>query len=64
MDQIRAEKFEQLINLLDRADALQQQLLGDTDAATCYVIHQALSRVIDDVEMCAADEEKAAEING
>jgi hypothetical protein len=58
MDQIRAEKFQQLIDLLHQADALQQELLGDVDAVACYEFHNQLNNIADEVE-CYAEEEEA-----
>jgi hypothetical protein len=56
MDQIRAAKWQQLINLLHEADALQQELLGD--AVACYEFHNQLNNIADEVE-CYAEEEEA-----
>ena len=61
MDKIRAEKWEQLINLLYEADALQQALLGDTDEAACYEFHSQLTNLAEEFECWAADEEMSAE---
>jgi hypothetical protein len=58
MDKIRAEKFEQLIEMLHEADALQQALLGDEDEAACYEFHSALNQMADEFELWAAVEEQ------
>ena len=58
MDQIRAEKFEQLINLLHQADALQQELLADEDEGACYLFHTQLNDLADEFECFAASEEQ------
>lgn len=60
MDKIRAEKFEQLIQMLHDADALQQELLGDVDAAACYEFHNQLNLLADEFECWAAEEEMEA----
>lgn len=60
MDKIRAEKFEQLIALMEQADALQQALLGDIDAAACYEFHTQLNNIADEFECWAANEEQEA----
>ena len=60
MDRIRAEKFQQLIDLLHQADALQQTLLGDVDQSVSYRIHDELNNLSDEIEGWAADEEEAA----
>lgn len=60
MDKIRAEKFEQLIEMLHEADALQQALLGDVDAAACYEFHTQLNNIADEFECWAANEEQEA----
>lgn len=61
MDKIRAEKFEQLINMLHEADALQQELLGSVDEAACYEFHNTLNNIADEFECWAANEEQEAE---
>jgi hypothetical protein len=48
MDKIRAEKFHQLIDLLDQADALQQELLGDEHETACYEFHCQLNDIADE----------------
>jgi hypothetical protein len=60
MDKIRAEKFEQLIEMLHEADALQQALLGDVDAAACYEFHNQLNILASEFEDFAANEEQEA----
>ena len=60
MDQIRAEKFEQLINLLHEADALQQALLGDAYPDACYEFHSQLNNMAEEFECWAASEEQEA----
>ena len=61
MDKIRAEKWQQLINLLHEADALQQELLGDVDERACYEFHSQLNNIAEEFECWAADEEQQAE---
>jgi hypothetical protein len=61
MDKIRAEKWQQLINLLHEADAIQQQLLGDEDPSACYEFHSQLNNIAEEFECWAADEEQQAE---
>jgi hypothetical protein len=56
MDKIRAEKFEQLINLLHEANALQQELLGETKDVECYAIHEMLENMIDNFVDLATEE--------
>ena len=56
MDKIRAEKFEQLIDLLDQADALQQRLLGETKDVESYAIHQMLNNMADNFVDLANEE--------
>lgn len=60
MDKIRAEKFEQLVQMLHDADALQQELLGDVDAAACYEFHNQLNLLADEFECWVAEEMEAA----
>jgi hypothetical protein len=64
MDKIRAEKWQQLIDLLHEADALQQSLLGDVDERACYEFHSQLNNIADEFECWAADEEQSAAISG
>jgi len=50
MNQYRADKFNQLIDLLDRADALQQTLLDGSDdgeTSECYQFHCELNNIAD-----------------
>jgi hypothetical protein len=63
MDRIRADKWQQLINLLHEADALQQELLGGSDEteSDCYLFHSRLNDIADEFECFAAEEEQAAE---
>ena len=56
MDKIRAEKFHQLIDLLEQVDALQQGLLGETKDVECYAIHQQLDNMIDNFVDLANEE--------
>ena len=56
MEKIRAEKFQQLIDLIDQADALQQELLGETKDVECYAIHQMLDNMIDNFVDLANEE--------
>ena len=58
MNKIRAEKFEKLINLLNEADALQQELLGDVDERACYLFHTQLNDIAEEIECWAASEEQ------
>lgn len=60
MDRIRTEKFEQLIALMEQADALQQDLLGDVDEAACYEFHNQLDWLAQEFECWAANEEMEA----
>jgi hypothetical protein len=60
MDKIRADKFEKLINLLEEADALQQEILGGTDYVACYEFHSMLNNMAEEFECYAADEEQEA----
>jgi hypothetical protein len=62
MNDARKAKWEQLINLLHEADALQQELLGDEDEAACYEFHNTLNNIAEEFECWAADEEQQAEI--
>jgi hypothetical protein len=62
MDKIRAEKWQQLIDLLHEADAIQQELLGDVDERACYEFHSQLNNIADEFECFAAEEEQSAEI--
>jgi len=48
MDRIRAEKFQQLIDLLHEADALQQELLAVEDESACYLFHTQLNDLADE----------------
>jgi hypothetical protein len=56
MDKIRAEKFHQLIDLLDQADALQQELLGDEHETACYEFHSRLNDMADEFVDLANEE--------
>ena len=56
MDKIRAEKFHQLIDLMDQADALQQELLGETKDVESYAIHQMLNNMADNFVDLANEE--------
>jgi hypothetical protein len=58
MNKIRAEKFEQLINLLHEADALQQELLAAEDESACYLFHSQLNDIAEEIECFAASEEQ------
>ena len=62
MNEVRKAKWEQLINLLHEADAIQQALLGDEDSAACYEFHNQLNNIADEFECWAANEEQSAEI--
>ena len=48
MNDARAEQWQRLIDLLDEADAIQQKLLGDEDAAACYEFHNQLNNMADE----------------
>jgi hypothetical protein len=48
MNDARAEQWQRLIDLLDEADAIQQALLGDEDAAACYEFHNQLNNMADE----------------
>ena len=56
MDKIRSDKFHQLIDLIDQADALQQELLSETKDVECYTIHQILNNMIDNFVDLANEE--------
>lgn len=57
MNDARKAKWQQLINLMYEADALQQELLGETDEAACYEFHNQLNNIADEFECWAANEE-------
>ena len=48
MNDARAQQWQRLIDLLDEADAIQQKLLGDEDAAACYEFHNQLNNMADE----------------
>jgi hypothetical protein len=56
MDKFRAKKFHQLIDMLDQADAIQQQLLGETKVVESYAIHEMLNNMIDNFVDLANEE--------
>ena len=58
MNTARAQEFQRLINLLHEADAIQQNLLGDVDAAACYEFHNLLNNIAEEFECWAASEEQ------
>lgn len=58
MDQYRTQRWEQLLDLLDQADALQQALLGDSHPQACYEFHQQLNNLRDEFEGFAQHEEQ------
>jgi hypothetical protein len=60
MDSIRAERWQQLINLLHEADAIQQELLGNQHEVASYEFHTQLNNIADEFEDWAAQEEAAA----
>ena len=62
MNDARKAKWQQLIDLLHEADAIQQSLLGDEDPAACYEFHNTLNNIAEEFECWAADEEQSAEI--
>ena len=47
--QTRAEKWQQLVDLLDQADALQQELLADAALAPSYEFHTQLNNIADEL---------------
>lgn len=42
------DKWQQLVDLLEQADALQQQLLGTDHPKACYEFHNELNRLADE----------------
>lgn len=56
MDQSRAEKWARLVELLDEADALQQELV--TLPRLSYDYHNQLTNMVDDFEMLALQEKE------
>ena len=46
----REAKWERLIALLDEADAIQQQLIGDDNPALCYDFHNHINNMVDELE--------------
>lgn len=61
MDKTRTDKWQQLIDLLNQADALQQKLLGDVDEFACYEFHQSITAIAEDFEEWAAAEQAEAQ---
>lgn len=57
MDQIRSDKFHQLIDLLEQVDSIQQALLGETKDVESYAIHEQLDNMIDNFIVLASDED-------
>ncbi len=62
MNDARKAKWQQLIDLLHEADAIQQELLGDEDEVACYDFHTQLNNIADELECWAASEEMSAEL--
>jgi hypothetical protein len=58
MNDARKAKWQQLIDLLHEADAIQQALLGDEDPAACYEFHNTLNNIAEEFECFAAAEEQ------
>ena len=56
--QWRSAQWERLLDILDEANAIQQRLLGDEDAAACYEFHNQLSNLADEFEGRAQAEEQ------
>lgn len=61
MNEARKAKWQQLIDLMHEADAIQQLLLGNEDPAACYEFHSQLNNIAEEFECWAADEEQNAE---
>jgi hypothetical protein len=61
MNEARKAKWQQLIDLLHEADAIQQALLGDEHPEACYEFHNQLNNIADEFECWAADEEMSEE---
>ena len=45
----RSEKWQQLIDLLEQADALQQELMGNTHSTACYEFYNQLNQIADEM---------------
>lgn len=45
----RAEKWNQLIDLLEQADAIQQTLLADHNPVASYEFHAQLNNIADEL---------------
>ena len=45
----RSEKWQQLIDLLEQADGLQQELMGDAHSTACYEFHNQLNNLADEM---------------
>jgi t-SNARE complex subunit (syntaxin) len=56
MNDARTEQWQRLIDLIDQADALQQQLLGETKDVESYAIHEMLNNMIDNFVDLANEE--------
>lgn len=56
MDQERANKWQRLVDLVDEADALQQELLGEKHAKACYQFHNDLNSMADEFTDFANEE--------
>lgn len=57
----RQENWQELIDLLHRADALQQKLLNDVDEFACYEFHNEITAIAEDFEQRATAEEQEEE---
>ena len=44
----RSKKWQQLVDLLEQADALQQELMGDEHSTACYEFHNQLNQLADE----------------
>jgi len=52
----RSEKWQQLIDLLEQADALQQELMDDDHSTACYEFHNQLNQLADEITDFANEE--------
>jgi hypothetical protein len=58
-DKQRADKLREALELLQDADALVQEALGDTDA--CYDLHCGIEELVDELRCDVDDLERRAE---
>lgn len=56
INQERSEKWNRLVDLLDQADALQQELLGEKHAKAAYEFHNSLNNMADEFTDWANEE--------